>query len=157
VKTLKRTDNVSPRIAAVGKPAATTRRLVSFTSGRQVTIEDGSQDRLMVSDPNGRFEVSIRFTDAGPVLEVDAVALSMRAETSVAIDCDSLVLSTRETLVLQSEGNLVERVAGNKRSEVSGESSLSARDVRIASEDGAIELESAGDLRLDAQRVLVNC
>ena len=131
--------------------------MIAFGSGRTVTLDDGTTDRLMVTDPNGRFEIAIRFTEAGPVLDVSAIALNVRADAAVVLDCDSFHLHARDRITLDSRGDLVERVAGDHRTTVEGEASVSAISLKLHADDGDVEIAATEDARVDARRVLLNC
>lgn len=131
-------------------------RVIAFASGRRVTLRGGATERLSVSDPHGRFEIAIRFTAAGPVLEVSAIALEMRAQAAVVLDCDSLHVRARDCITLESRGDLIERVAGEHRTEVEGGASVSASNIKLHADDGTVEIAATEDTRIDGRRVLVN-
>ncbi|HET6583647.1 MAG TPA: hypothetical protein VFG69_09370 [Nannocystaceae bacterium] len=131
-------------------------RVIAFASGRTVTLQGGAADRLCVSDPHGRFEVAIHFTADGPVLDVSAIALEMRAQAAVVLDCDRLHVRARESITLESHGDLIERVAGERRTEVEGGASVSASYIKLHADDGAVEIAATEDTRIDGRRVLVN-
>jgi hypothetical protein len=132
------------------------KRVIAFDSGRTVTLHGGATDRLLVSDPHGRFEIAIRFTALGAVLEVSAVALNVRADAAVVLDCDSLHVRARECITLESRGDLIARVAGEHRTEVEGEASVSASNIKLHADDGTVEIAATEDTRIDGRRVLVN-
>lgn len=135
----------------------TSPRVVAFASGRTVALDSGASDRLMVSDPDGRFEIAIRFTEAGPVLEVEAIGLNVRSDAAVVVDCDRFHVHAREQITLESKGDLVERVAGDRRSVVEGGASVTADAVEIVAQDGEVEITASEDTRIDGRRVLLNC
>ena len=125
-------------------------------SGRTFVLEHGPTERLTVTDPDGRFEVAIRFTAAGPVLDVAAVGLTLRADADVVVDCDRLHLNARAGIRMQSDGDLVERIAGDRTCEVGGALASRAGTVSLSAEDGALEIAAVGDTRIDGRRVLLN-
>jgi uncharacterized protein (DUF2345 family) len=137
----------------VGESAVTA---MVFASGRTVAIEDGAPERLMVTDPHGRFEVAIRFTAAGPVLEVAAIELDLRAAAALTLRCDRLHVNARDGITLESQGDLVQRVAGDVRQEFAGALETSARSGSIAALDGPIDVNAAEDARIVGRRVLLN-
>lgn len=142
-----------PRRAA--RPLAAPTAL-AFASGRTVAIDDGGPDRLVVTDPCGRFEVAIRFTAAGPVLEVAAIALDLRADAALTLRCDRLHVNARDGITLESQGDLVQRVAGDVRQEFAGALETSARSVSIEAVDGPVDVCAAEDARIVGRRVLLN-
>jgi hypothetical protein len=139
--------------AADPRPSAD---VVAFPSGRVVQLHNDPGDRLTVTDPHGRFEIAIRFTEAGPVLDVSAVALHLRASAAVVLECDSLDVRAREHITLDSRGDLVERVGGDHRVEVEGAASMSASSLTLHADDGAVEIAATEDTRIDARRIVMH-
>jgi hypothetical protein len=131
-------------------------RSLELASGRTVVIEQGADERVVVHDPAGRFEVGIRFTAAGPVLEVLAIGLHLRADATLTIDCDRLRLHGRSGVTIDSGGDLVERVAGDRRSEIGGCGQTTAGSVQIEAVEGDVDVHAINDARLSGRRVLLN-
>lgn len=119
-------------------------------------LERGPIERLTVTDGEGRFELAIRFTAAGPVLDVAAIGLNVRADADVVVDCDRLRVSARSGIRLESGGDLVECVEGDRTTEVGGALTTTAADVSLVAADGALALAAVGDTRIDGRRVLLN-
>jgi len=130
--------------------------VVAFESGRIVQLHADPIDRLTVTDPHGRFEIAIRFTEAGPVLDVAAIALHLRACAAVVLECESLDVRARERITLESAGDLVERVAGDHRVDVEGAASLSASSLTLHADDGAVEIAATEDTRIDGRRIVMH-
>jgi hypothetical protein len=110
-----------------------------------------------VRDPKGRLEVAIRFTAAGPVLDLEAVGLIIRSDSEVMVDCQRFRVHARDRLSLESGGTLVERAAGDHRTEVGGHLEARARSVGIHAEQGSVDIEAAADARVVGDRLLFNC
>ena len=130
--------------------------VLAFDSGRVVRLHEEPIDRLTVTDPNGRFEIAIRFTDAGPVLDVAAIALNLRAQSAVVVECDTFDVRAREHIGLDSGGDLVTRVAADHRIEVEGASAMSASSLTLHADDGAVEIAATEDTRIDGRRIVLN-
>jgi hypothetical protein len=145
-----------PSPSPLVRPLVPEPRRQSLQSGRTVTIHEGDEDRVVFSDPHGRFELGIRFTAAGPVLELNAIALSMRADAAIDISCDRLNVVARDRITLSSAGDLLERVAGDRRTEVAGALATEARSVELAAIDGSVEIAAADDTTIIGRRVLLN-
>ena len=91
------------------------------------------------------------------MLDVSAVALNVRTDAAVVLDCDRFHVSARDQITLETRGDLVERVAGDHRTVVEGESSVSASRLQLHADDGDVEIAATEDARIDARRVLLNC
>ncbi len=131
---------------------------LTLPSGRLVEVEapSGRSERMIVRSPEGTIELTIRFTAAGPVLELSAAALSLRTEGPLSLDCDQLRLHARRGLSLSTDGDLEQRVGGDQRVAVAGTSELHAQHVEITAEEGDLELRADNDATLDGKRVLIN-
>lgn len=131
---------------------------MTLPSGRRVEFEapEGRSERMLVRSPAGSLELTIRFTAAGPVVELSAAALSLHSEGPLSIDCDRLRVHARSGIVLATEGDLEQRVAGDLRSAVAGVAELHAQQVEIAAEQGDLELRADNDASLVGRRVLIN-
>lgn len=131
-------------------------RVLTSVSGRTLVLESGPIERLTVTDPEGRFELAIRFTAAGPVLDVAAIGLTLRADADVVLDCDRLRVSARAGIRMETHGDLVECVRGDRTSEVDGALASRAASVSLRAEDGALEIAAVEDTRIEGRRVLLN-
>jgi uncharacterized protein (DUF2345 family) len=131
---------------------------VTLPSGRRVEFEApaGRSERMLVYNPTGTVELTIRFTAAGPVIELSAAALALHTEGSLSIDCDRLDVHARSGVSLSTGGDLEQRVAGDLRSVVEGVSELHAQHVEIVAEQGDLELRAENDASVDGKRVLIN-
>jgi hypothetical protein len=130
--------------------------VLAFDSGRVVELHADPVDRLTVTDPNGRFEIAIRFTDAGPVLDVSAIALNVRAAAAVVVECDTFDVRAREHIGFDSGGDLVTRVATDHRIEVEGAAAMSASSLTLHADDGAVEIAATEDTRIDGRRIVMH-
>ena len=120
-------------------PAATLR----LSSGRRAEFRrESGEDLLTVSSPDGRVELAIRFTAAGPVLSFESAALSLKSAGEIAVECERFRVDASQALDLRSGGDL--------RTEAAGETLLrSGGDLRTTAA-GETELRSGGDLRAHA-------
>ncbi len=121
-------------------------------SGRAVmaSVRAGAEgdERIHVISPSGRIELSIRFDAQGPVLELDAVSLSLKAGR-IAMECDEL-----ETTV---NGNMREVVRGRRTAHSLGRTSITGRDVDLTADAGELRVASEKDLSIQGENVLINC
>lgn len=125
-------------------------------AGRTLVLDHDGCERLEVFDPAGRFELAVRFTAAGPVLEVAAIGLRLRSDADVTVDCERLRLHARDSIEITSGGALVEHVAGDRVSEVGGVLATIAAGVSVHAEDGELDLSASEDARVVGRRVLLN-
>lgn len=111
-------------------------------SGRTVRLEQvAAEDLLTVSSPDGDVEMEIRFTDSGPVLRFPSAALRLESEEDVEVACRDFRVRARGEVDLEAEG--AARLEGH-----AVEVRSRRRDVRVRAND---------DVRIDGERVLLNC
>lgn len=105
-----------------------------FSSGRSVVLKQNqNQERLEIRSPEGQTEVEIEFTAAGPVVRVRCGSLEFGELKKFAIRCEEFDLETTQSAKMSFAEGL----------ELSTERQLKIR--------------SAGDTRINAERILLNC
>lgn len=125
--------------------------------GRNVVMRFEPNDQLTVVGPTGRVELSVRFTDKGPVLSFEAARFELKSSATIALDCEDIELNARNALRISTGGDLVHEIGGDMRSSVAGHSVHHAKDVDIASTEGEVRVQAASDAWVDGQNVLLNC
>jgi len=124
-------------------------RRITLASGREVELSDQLQeDLLTVSNPQGEVELSIRFTPAGPVLNVRAAAINLRTPGEMNIACGRLTV--------QSAGDVTEEIGGEKRTRVEGKASFEAHTIDVKSLRGNITAKANDDVCLLGERIKLN-
>lgn len=119
------------------------RRVVRLRSGRSVEVEDEGDgaESLAVRAPDGRIELSVRLTDRGPVLSLRAARLVLEGEHAVDVECEDFRVRARNAVDLSAGGDA--RVEGHG--------------VMLESRRADVSLQANDDVRLDGERVLLNC
>ncbi|MFV8753834.1 hypothetical protein ACNOYE_25090 [Nannocystaceae bacterium ST9] len=131
---------------------------LTLPSGRRIEFDTprDRSERMLVRNPEGTLELTIRFTTAGPVVELSAAALSLYSEGPLSFDCDTLRVHARSGISLSTDGDLDQRVAGDQRVQVEGSSELHAQHIELRAERGDLELRADNDTSIDGKRVLIN-
>ncbi len=137
--------------------AAPLEALATLPSGRAIHADVApTGERVLVTAPDGRLEVAIRFTDQGPVLELSALGIHLSAQT-VSVTCDELQTRVAGNASIEVAGNLDETVAGRRRSVSQGPTVLAGRDLDLAAEAGELRATAPEDLSIQGRNVLINC
>jgi len=124
-------------------------REVRLDSGRRARFGgDGETETLMITSPEGKVELSVRFTEDGPVLEFEAAGIRLHSGGEVDVKCASFRVDAGEVR-LESEEDLVQRAGG--RAEVEG------RTVGLRSRRGNVDVKANDDVRLRGERIKLNC
>lgn len=109
---------------------------------RKIIVRRGEgEDALVLLERDGKMSLSVSITEQGVTLSIGGAALELRLERELTIDAESIVLHGRSGVSLTTEGQLASV----------------ARSVRVETTHGNIELEANDDVKLDGERILLNC
>lgn len=123
---------------------------IELAGRHRVDIRRGDGvDALELVAHDGKILLSIEISERGPVLRFDGPALTIRASGDLALEAQHLSLRAEKSLSLSTGGDLEISAAGDLRS--------TARQQQITAELGDVRVEANDDVRLDGERVLVNC
>jgi hypothetical protein len=139
-------DGVSRLIASVDLEPLEGR--YTFSSGREVVLQGATQDRLVVRSPAGQIELSVRFTEQGPVLSFSGAAIDLVSPGAVTLDCGSLRVRARDGIALETSGDIEQNAKGALRGE--------ADDVSLRSRVGDLKLAANDDVIVEGERIRLN-
>lgn len=152
--------DTSPETASVDVTDAEMSRLIAsvdldpmqarhtFASGREVMLHGSSHDRLVVRSPTGQVELSVTFTEEGPVLSFSSAAINLVSPGAVNLDCGSLRVRARDGIALETSGDIVQNAKGALRGE--------ADDVSLRSRVGDLKLAANDDVIVEGERIRLN-
>ena len=84
-------------------------------------IHRGDDELIEVRAASGMLELRLRMTEDGPVLQMESVRISLKAQESVNVACRSFAVNASESLDLRSDGNIGVRGAADVRVDANGE------------------------------------
>ena len=132
-------------------------RIDLTASGRRLeTRPTADGDLVELHAPDGAIELRLRVTPEGPVLEVDAAALRLRAR-EVAVDCERFALEASQGVAVRSGGELLQRAHGDATIQSRGEVRLHGESTEIRATLGELRLHANDDVRVNGERVRLNC
>ncbi len=80
---------------------------LQLESGREIVARsDREEDLIQIVEPKGEVTLTVRMTDAGPVITVEGAHLSIKATETVTLDAKKIRIHAKEEAVLKSEGRL---------------------------------------------------
>lgn len=83
-------------------------REVYLRNGRKLVVSEQHGDQLVeIRNESGMLEVRIRLTEEGPVLQMDAARLQLKASESVEIESKRIEIKSTEDMNLTADGDLV--------------------------------------------------
>ncbi|HNN94723.1 MAG TPA: hypothetical protein PKI03_20745 [Pseudomonadota bacterium] len=129
----------------------------AYGSGRTVLLEAGQEERLIVSNPEGALELTIRFTPEGPVLSFTAKAIGLENSGIIKMSSESLHIQTRKHLTMDIGGSLQQTVGQQISTHAQGPLLMESRRTEIKTALGDISLEANDDVRIQGERIRMNC
>jgi hypothetical protein len=117
---------------------------------QRLRLERGpDRDLIQLCDARGRLTLSIQVKDSGPVLRFEGEGLRIQAAGELTLEAEELHLHGRTGLNLTTGGDLALVADGDLASE--------ARIQEIRAKLGNVNIAANDDVRIDGERVMVNC
>lgn len=83
-------------------------REVYLREGRKLVVSEQAGDQLVeIRNAAGMLEVRIRLTEQGPVLQMDAARLELKASEAVEIESQRVAVKASETIDVTAAGDVV--------------------------------------------------
>lgn len=129
-----------------------------LASGRRAQFaRQNGDDILTVSAADGRVELSVRFTEAGPVLSFEAAGIRLESPGEVTVACERFRVEASDSVELRSAGSLEAIAEGDAVVRAEGAARIEGHAVEVCSRRGNVELKANDDVRLRGERIKLNC
>jgi hypothetical protein len=126
----------------VTEPEQPTDTSISLAGERRLVLRrEGGGDALTLLERDGKVAVTVTITPEAVTLSLGGAKLEIEVEQSLAIAAQSIALHGREGVSITTEGALATR----------------GRSQSITSTHGNVEVEANDDVKLDGERILLNC
>ncbi|HYT93458.1 MAG TPA: hypothetical protein VEL76_32370 [Gemmataceae bacterium] len=130
-------------------PAATETQTLSLAHECTLVVaRQPAGDVLRIVGPDGRNSLTILLTPAGPVLQFDG-SLMLQASGELALSAGRLALHGREGIAITSDGDVTVQTPGDL--------STTARIQNITAELGNVNIKANDDVRMNGERIKMNC
>jgi hypothetical protein len=97
-------------------------REVYLREGRTLTVSaQGAEELVEIRAASGQVELRIRLTEQGPVLQLEAVRLQLKATEAVEVETRRFSVKAQESVALASDGEVKLTSAGETKVEAEGE------------------------------------
>ena len=125
------------------RPPGPARTTTTFENGyRLLTDPRPGAPTLRLIDPAGSVRVVIRMTEAGAEIDLTGEAVNVVARQRLTLDAPEIDIKADRELRLRSNGDLDQSAD---------------RHLRLQTDRGDIHLAANDDVRLDGERVKLNC
>lgn len=83
-------------------------REVYLRNGRKLVVSEQAGDQLVeIRSESGMLELRILLTEQGPVLQMEAARLSLKASESVEIESKQVAIKATENIDVEAKGDVV--------------------------------------------------
>lgn len=106
-------------------------------------------DVLELLDPHGQPTITIRVSSAGAVVELGARSVTLNVQGDLGIAADNIALHARQSLSLSSAKDLSVSAGETLRQQ--------AKRQAITSTLGDIDIRANDDVKVDGERIRMNC
>jgi hypothetical protein len=84
-----------------------TKKRMQLDSGRQIIVHsDEKEELIQIVEPEGVISMTVRMTDAGPVVTVRGAHLELKSTETITLEAKKITLHAKEEAVVESEGSL---------------------------------------------------
>jgi|GEM_PF-1536340 len=118
-------------------------------NNRLLISREQAQDTVQVLHPSGEVQITIKMTEQGPVISLSGDIIEIEAKEKFTIKSPVIDLKASEEIKLTSEGDL--------HTNVKRDSFNTARIQHITADLGNVNIKANDDVRLDGERVKLNC
>lgn len=129
---------------------------IEFPSG-EILIIDRQHGELRLLQRDLSVALSISVTEQGLVLNLNALQLNIRALEQLNLSAAKVNIEATEEISLKTGGDFVQTVDKNSHTKVSGDHYHIARVQNIRAELGNVNINANDDVRLNGERVKLNC
>jgi uncharacterized protein (DUF2345 family) len=113
-------------------------------------VERGATERIVyLTGSDNRVMLSIHLTETGPVLKLGGTDLTIQTLGNLAVEAERLTLHGRAGLALVSGADITVQAAGDVHS--------SGRHQTITASPGEVTITANDDVKLDGERIRMNC
>lgn len=127
-----------------------------FSTGSKLQA-DALSNEIKLLNRNDEVQLSIKITEAGLDVSINANELNIHAHEVLNLSSKRINIAAADQLNLHTEGHFVQRVKKDSLTEVEGTNKLLAQVQKITATLGNVNIRANDDVRLDGERVKLNC
>ncbi len=123
---------------------------IALVGGQRLVVEQqNASNVLKLIAADGRLCLSIRITPDGPILMCEGGNLAIESTGVLSLAAERVAIHAREGMSLTTDGDMYFKSEGDSHSE--------ARTQHVTACLGNVNLKANDDIRLNGERVMVNC
>jgi len=126
--------------------------------GHSLTVlTDNGSDVVQVRNAEGLTLFTIEITEQGTNLNIGAKNINLIAEDKLYLSGNEITIDSNKKTVLMSRGDYENKIEGNHNTETKGDSINVAKTHLIKASLGDVKLKANDDIKLNGERVKLNC
>ena len=129
---------------------------IKFPAGNTLIVDKLSGE-LKLLGKHQTLQLVIRIKNEGLEVDINASQLNIHAAEELTLSSKKVNIAASEQLNIETPGNLVMEIGKDCLTQVAGTNKNIAQTQRIVADLGNVELKANDDIRLDGERVLLNC
>lgn len=149
-------DEPAPLSVQEAPPPRAGIQMINFPTGATLIV-DSANEELKLMDAEASTLLVINISDKGLVLNLSALQLNIRALDEINLSGRQINIEAAEHLSLKSGGTMQQTVETDLLVDTGGTSISRAKIQKIEATLGNAEIKANDDVRLDGERVKLNC
>src|SRR5688500_5074824 len=129
---------------------------VKFTTGTVVII-DKEMGELTLLDKSQTVQLIISVKDDTLIFNINSLVLNINATNELNLSAKKISIHAEDQLKMKTGGNLIQEIAKDSLTEIGGTNKIIAQIQKITANLGNVELKANDDVRLDGERIKLNC
>lgn len=129
---------------------------IEFESGSSLIV-DHENGELKILNKNKVIQLVISVRNDELILNLNAVKLNINASDELNFTGRKINIDATEQINIKTAGNMIQEITKDSLMEVGGTNKMIAQIQKITANLGNVELKANDDVRLDGERVKLNC
>jgi len=122
----------------------------AFKNGNQLVVNAGNENEFVqVINSAGEIQITIEMTENGAEIKLTGNTIKIDAKEKFVVESPIVELKAKQQLKLSSDGDM--------HQEIKRDSFSAARIQNITADLGNVNIKANDDVRLDGERVKLNC
>lgn len=129
---------------------------IEFKTGNGINI-DTHKEQIRILDKNKQVQLTITLQEQGLVIDINAAQLNINAAEELNLTGKKINIKATDQLNIKSAGNMVQQIDKDALFEIGGTNKMIAAVQKITATLGEVVLKANDDIKLNGERVKLNC
>ncbi len=130
--------------------------IIEFKTGNMLIIDKENGDLTLLAK-NQTVQLVISVREEGIILNLNAYQLNINSANELNLSGRKVNIDAKEQINIKTGGNLVQQIDKDSLSEVGGTNKMIAKIQKLTATLGNVDIKANDDVRIDGERVKLNC